>query len=114
MKETESDASFYVSNLHPKAELSFRTEGVQRASFSCACIVFSLIGVPLAITARRRDTSTGFALGILVAAVYFVSLVFCELSRKVPGITPYIVLWLPNVLCLIFALWQHRKALYRG
>lgn len=114
MADTESEAAFYVSNLPRKVELSFLTEGVQRASFSCACIVFALIGVPLAITARRRDTSTGFALGILVAAIYFVSLVFCELSRKVPGITPYIILWLPNVLCLIFALWQHRKALYRG
>ena len=114
MEDTRREVSFYLTQLPPKIELSFRTEGVQRASFACACLVFSLIGVPLAITARRRDTSTGFALGILVAAVYFVALVFCELSRKVPGITPYIVLWLPNILCGIFALWQHRKALYRG
>ena len=108
------EAVFIRNQLNAKNEIAFRTEGVQRASFACACLVFSLIGVPLAITARRRDTSTGFALGILVAAVYFVALVFCELSRKVPGATPYIVLWTPNVLCLIFALWQHRKALYRG
>ncbi len=93
---------------------AFQTEGVQRASFACACIVFSLIGVPLAITARRKDTSTGFAIGILVAAVYFVALVFCELSRKASGITPYIVLWLPNVLCAAFAIWQHQKAKFRG
>lgn len=114
MEDASREAAFYVSQMPKKNELAFRTEGLQRASFACACIVFSLIGVPLAITARRRDTSTGFALGILVAAIYFVALVFCELSRKVPGITPYIVLWLPNILCLIFALWQHRKALYRG
>ncbi len=100
--------------LNEKNERAFRTEGIQRASFACACIVFSLIGVPLAITARRRDTSTGFAIGILVAAVYFIALVFCELSRKSPGITPYIVLWLPNVLCAAFAIWQHQKAKFRG
>ena len=93
---------------------AFETEGVQRASFACACIVFSLIGVPLAITARRRDTSTGFFLGIMVAAIYFMALVLCELSRKSGGITPYIVLWLPNVICLAFALWQHQRAKYRG
>lgn len=114
MEDAAREVSFYVQQMPPKNVLAFRTEGIQRASFSCACIVFSLIGVPLAITARRRDTSTGFALGILVAAVYFVALVFCELSRKIPGVTPYIMLWLPNVLCLAFALWQHRKALYRG
>ncbi len=110
----QSDIGFYRSSMKPKNERAFRTEGVQRASFACACIVFSLIGVPLAITARRKDTSTGFALGIIVAAVYFVALVFCELSRKSGGITPYIVLWIPNVLCAAYAFWQHARAKYRG
>ena len=114
VQETAREVSRQVAELNPGNELAFRTERVQRASFACACIVFSLIGVPLAITARRRDSTTGFALGILVAAIYFMALVFCELSRKIPGVTPYIVLWLPNILCLVFAIWQHRKALYRG
>lgn len=110
----KDDANFYRSSMSKKVEREYRTEGIQRASFACACFVFSLIGVPLAITARRKDTSTGFAIGILVAAVYFVALVFCELSRKSGGITPYIVLWIPNVLCAAFAIWQHAKAKYRG
>lgn len=113
--EARKDVSYYNSAMsHKKNVLAFQTEGVQRASFACACIVFSLIGVPLAITARRKDTSTGFAIGILVAAVYFMALVFCELSRKSSGMTPYIVLWLPNVLCAAFAIWQHQKAKFRG
>lgn len=112
--ETRKDAVTFMGQMDKKNTRAFRTEGVQRASFACACIVFSLIGVPLAITARRRDTSTGFAIGILVAAVYFMALVFCELSRKSGGITPYIVLWLPNVLCAAFAIWQHQKAKFRG
>ncbi len=112
--EAYDDARYYKGGMDQKNERAFRTEGVQRASFACACIVFSLIGVPLAITARRRDTSTGFAIGILVAAIYFVALVFCELSRKSGGITPYIVLWLPNVICAGYAIWQHQKAKFRG
>lgn len=112
--EVRKDVNYYNALKHKKNRLAFETEGVQRASFACACLVFSLIGVPLAITARRKDTSTGFAIGILVAAVYFMALVFCELSRKSSGMTPYIVLWLPNVLCAAFAIWQHQKAKYRG
>lgn len=113
--EVRKDVNYYNSGLgHKKTYLAFQTEGVQRASFACACIVFSLIGVPLAITARRKDTSTGFAIGILVAAVYFMALVFCELSRKSSGITPYIVLWIPNVICAAYAIWQHQKAKFRG
>ena len=112
--EVRKDVNYYNSLRKKKNRLAFETEGTQRASFACACLVFSLIGVPLAITARRKDTSTGFAMGILVAAVYFVALVFCELSRKSSGITPYIVLWVPNVLCAAFAIWQHQKAKFRG
>ena len=113
--EVRKDASYYNAIMvFEIIQQSFKTEGVQRASFACACFVFALIGVPLAITARRKDTSTGFAIGILVAAVYFMALVFCELSRKSSGMTPYIVLWLPNVLCAAFAIWQHQKAKYRG
>ena len=112
--EACKDAAYYKGAMNEKNLRAFRTEGVKRASFACACIVFSLIGVPLAITARRRDTSTGFAIGILVAAVYFLALVLCEMSRKSGGITPYIVLWLPNVLCAAYALWQHQKAKFRG
>lgn len=111
--EVRKDVSYYGS-MKKKTQLEFETEGVQRASFACACFVFSLIGVPLAITARRKDTSTGFAMGIMVAAVYFLALVFCELSRKSSGVTPYIVLWLPNVLCIAYAIWQHQKAKFRG
>lgn len=112
--EAIKDADYHNILMDQKNERAFRTEGVQRASFACACIVFSLLGVPLAITARRKDTSTGFALGIMVAALYFLALVLCEISRKSAGITPYIVLWLPNILCAAFAIWQHRKATFRG
>lgn len=113
--EVRKDVDYYNGPMSDKkTRRAFETEGIQRASFACACIVFSLIGVPLAITARRKDTSTGFAIGILVAAAYFIALVFCELSRKAGGITPYIVLWIPNVLTIAFAIWQHQKAKFRG
>ncbi len=114
--EVERDVRYYSRDLldNVKNERTFLTERTKRASFSIACLVFSLIGVPLAITARRRDTSTGFAIGILVAAIYFLALVLCEISRKSAGATPYIVLWLPNILCFAYALWQHQKAKYRG
>ncbi len=52
-----------------KTKLEFETEIPRRASFSAACIVFALIGVPIAINTRRRDTSSGFAMGILIAAL---------------------------------------------
>lgn len=93
-----------------RTQREFETEIPRRASFSVACIAFALMGVPLAISARRRDTSSGFALGILIAALYFVALVFADLSRKNGGSLPYILLWLPNIISLIVAYYLHRRA----
>jgi len=110
---TNDDARYY-SSMNQKTERSFRTEGTQRVSFAFACIIFSLIGVPLAITSRRRDSSAGFAIGILVATLYFMALILCGISRKSGGIAPYIILWLPNIIGVIFAIWLHNRAKYRG
>ena len=100
--------------LNDEQKIEFATELPRRASFSIACIVFALMGVPLAINARRRDTSAGFVLGILIAALYFVALVFADLSRKTAGPTPYILLWMPNVASIVVAWFLHKKALTRG
>ncbi len=100
--------------LDEKQRREFATEMPKRASFSLACIVFALIGVPLAINTRRKDTSSGFALGIMIAALYFVALSLAEVSRKSSGITPYILLWLPNVITVAVALYLHKKAQLKG
>lgn len=100
--------------LEGRTRLEFQTEIPRRASFSVACIVFALIGVPLAINTRRKDTSTGFAMGILIAALYFVALVFADLSRRSDSILPYILLWLPNIIGLIVAFILHRRARIQG
>ena len=112
--ELRYDVDLYNGRLDARDLPYFQTERVKRASFSLACFIFSLIGVPLAVTARRRDTSTGFALGILVAAAYFMALVFCDLTRKSGGLLPCIILWIPNILGIAFAVWQHQKAKFRG
>lgn len=100
--------------LDKKQTREFATELPRRASFSLACIVFALIGVPLAINTRRKDTSTGFAMGILIASLYFVALIFADLSRKSGTILPYILLWLPNVITIAVALYLHNKARHKG
>lgn len=100
--------------LNKKQTREFATELPRRASFSLACIVFALIGVPLAINTRRKDTSTGFAMGILIASLYFVALIFADLSRKSGSVLPYILLWSPNVITLAVALYLHNKARRKG
>ncbi len=112
--KAQHETRHYKSGMNTKTERAFRTERTKRLSFSVACIVFSLIGVPLAITSRRKDTTASFGIGIGIAALYFLALTLCELTRKSSGITPYIALWVPNVVGLLLALRFHQTAKHRG
>ena len=97
-------------NLDPEERAQFSTELTRRLTFAMACLVFAFIGIPLAIQTKRKDTSSGFAYGIAIAALYFVTLIFADLSRKQGGVLPHILLWTPNVLGVIVGTILLRRA----
>ena len=82
-----------------------KTEVSKRFSFSLASIAFALIGVPLAITAHRKETSVGFLLSLVVAVSYFFFIIIADGVRENPAWYPHLLMWLPNVLCLGLGGW---------
>ncbi len=75
------------------------TEVNKRFSFSLASFAFALVGVPLAITAHRRETSIGFLLSLIVAFVYFFFIaVVPDLLRNHSNAHPEMIVWFPNAL----------------
>jgi len=79
---------------------SLRTEVSLRFSFSLACITLALIGVPLGITAQRRETSIGFAMSLLVGISYFLLMTIAEMMRTKEHLYPHLLVWLPNLIFL--------------
>ena len=69
----------------------------KRRSLSMACFSFAMIGIPLGISARRRETSNGFLLSLLIAAIYFGLLIFAQQIEGAPDAAIITILWLPNV-----------------
>jgi lipopolysaccharide export system permease protein len=77
-----------------KAEVEYQ----RRFSLALACVTFALIGVPLGITAHRKETSVGFGLGIAVALAYYSFILFAQVFAGNPEVHPIFVMWLPNIL----------------
>jgi len=77
---------------------SLKTEVNKRFSFSLASFAFALIGVPLAITAHRKETSAGFLLSLVVAFVYFFFIILADTVRANAALRPDLLIWLPNVI----------------
>ncbi len=82
-----------------------RTEASKRFSFSLASIAFALVGVPLAITAHRKETSIGFIFSLMVAFIYFFFIILANTVRNNPAFYPEYLIWLPNVIFISLGAW---------
>ncbi len=87
----------------------YRIEFHRRFSLPAACIVLSLVGIPLGLSARRGGKSTGFVLTILLVFVYyFFSLTGVSLARQ-GRLAAWEGVWLANIFffaCGVFLLWR--------
>ena len=86
-----------------------RTEINKRFSFPFSCLAFALIGVPLGVTAHRRETSIGFAMGLIVAVAYFLFVIIGDTLRSNPKVHPELLVWFPNVLFLVLGAFLFRR-----
>jgi LPS export ABC transporter permease LptF len=86
-----------------------RTEINKRFSFPFSCVAFALIGVPLGVTAHRRETSIGFAMGLIVAVSYFLFVIIGDTLRANPKVNPELLVWFPNVLFLVLGALLFRR-----
>jgi lipopolysaccharide export system permease protein len=111
---TNSEIREYLKdnpNLKKSRQIEYRTEITKRYSFSMACLAFAFIAVPLSLKTRRRDTSTGLVVSLLLGAAYFLFSVASSEFKTDLGAT--LTLWAPNVLCVLGGLFLFRRARFK-
>jgi lipopolysaccharide export system permease protein len=81
-------------------DAAYRTEVSKRFSNAMAVFTFVLVGIPLAVTAQRKETSVGIALSLVVAFSYFIIIVLTDNVKHKPALHPEYLIWLPNILYL--------------
>lgn len=93
----------------PAERSATRTEVNKRFSVSLAALAFTLIGVPLAITAQRRENSIGFLLSVVVAFLYYMFLQVADMLKQNAAMHPELLVWLPNVVFLGIGAWMFTR-----
>jgi LPS export ABC transporter permease LptF len=104
-KKTETGTDSISGKTIDRVRLSVsRTELNKRYSLSLASLIFCLVGIPLGVTAQRKETTLGFVLSLVTAIVYFVVIMVAEQQSDSPGNFPHLQMWTPNLLFAIIGL----------
>src|SRR4029077_20471595 len=115
-KKRPSRSAISVEQLHEQLKSEStrersesRNEINKLFSFPFACVAFAIIGVPLGVTAHRRETSIGFAMGLIVATTYFLFVIIGDTLRGNPHAHPELLVWFPNVLFIVLGVFLFRR-----
>ena len=83
-----------TSSQHNKALVEFH----RRLALPFACVVFSLIALPLSIRTAWAHRSVGFGVSLGIILLYYLLLTAGETFGKRGMLAPVIALWIPNVV----------------
>lgn len=74
------------------------TELQKRLSFSFAPFTFVLVGIPLALRFKRRETSAGIVLSLGIVITYYLLVIVAMSLKNQAGAWPELIVWLPNLI----------------
>ncbi len=86
------DPTPLVAHLHERLALAF------------SCVIFILLGSPLALITRRREKSINFGLAFLIVGAYYLLLLGAEALSIQGWLNPEIGMWIPNTIFAILGL----------
>ena len=86
LKKEGIDPMPLLTEIHEKIALAF------------SCLVFILLGCPLAIITRRREKTINFGIAFIIVGIYYLLLIGSEALSLQGYITPEIAMWLPNII----------------
>ncbi len=97
--------------LSGNRKIGLRAEITKRYSFSMACLAFAFIAVPLGLNARRKETSGGLIMSLIIGGLYFLCTTMAEEFNSDLAATA--TLWAPNVVCVLLGLFLFRRARFK-
>jgi lipopolysaccharide export system permease protein len=91
---------------------TFEVEIQKKLAISAACVIFALLGMPLAIRYPRGGVGLVIGTSLAVFSVYYVGLIGGEELGDRLIVPPFFAMWTPNLIFLIVAiplLWSVRR-----
>ena len=90
----------------------YQVEIQKKLAISCACIVFALIGIPVALRFPRGGVGLVIGMSLAVFMVYYVGLIAGEDIGDRLILNPFLSMWIPNMVfgtVGVLGLWVARR-----
>src|SRR5437773_10885784 len=91
---------------------TYEVEIQKKYAIATACLVFALVGVPVALRFQRGGVGLVIGVSVAVFAVYYVGLIVGEDLGDQLFVTPFLAMWTPNLIfgtAGLIGLWRIRK-----
>ncbi|OLD64502.1 MAG: hypothetical protein AUF70_00440 [Gemmatimonadetes bacterium 13_1_20CM_69_60] len=100
--------------LHAAREraAAYEVEIQKKYAIALACLVFALVGAPIALRFQRGGVGLVLGVSVAVFTVYYIGLIGGEELGDRLILSPFFAMWTPNLIFAIaglFGLWRIRK-----
>lgn len=92
-------------NIHRNATYRYRVEIHKKYSIAFACLIFILLGAPLALRFPRGGAGMAIAASVVIFFFYWMGLIGGERFADRGQFNPILAMWLPNAILLGVAAW---------
>ncbi len=77
---------------------SFQVEYHKKYALAFACLVFTLMGIPIGIMTKSSGIGTSFSVSSLIFLIYYVSLIGGERLADKGMLNPWLSMWISNII----------------
>src|SRR5882672_4986908 len=91
---------------------TYEVEIQKKLAIAAACLVFALVGIPVALRFQRGGVGLVIGMSVGVFTVYYVGLIAGEELGDRLFVSPFLAMWTPNLIFAtagVFGLWRIRK-----
>src|SRR3954466_11970013 len=81
----------------------YQVEIQKKLAISAACVIFALLGMPLAIRYPRGGVGLVIGTSLAVFSIYYVGLIGGEELGDRLIVRPFLAMWTPNLIFLLIA-----------
>lgn len=85
-----------------------------RFAMALSPFAFLLLGLPFGIRSRRSELSVGLLICVLLALVFYAFAMLSNALRKVSGLHPEAIIWIPNIVYQAVGLYMLKKLERQG